>query len=82
MHVALSDAAVRRRSGPTRLSARRLQGPQEGIGRLLLIETSTTAAYDPTRGFYLARGYDQVAVIPHFYADDDGKAIFAKRRPS
>jgi GNAT superfamily N-acetyltransferase len=51
-------------------------------GRILLIETSTTPGYDPTRGFYLARGYEQVAVIPHFYADDDGKVIFSKRRPT
>jgi ribosomal protein S18 acetylase RimI-like enzyme len=50
-------------------------------GRLLLIETSSTDVYHPTRAFYLARGYTQFAVIPDFYADGDGKVIFGRRRP-
>ncbi|MGL6094987.1 MAG: GNAT family N-acetyltransferase [Fimbriiglobus sp.] len=47
--------------------------------RLLLIETSSTPTYHPTREFYLKHAYAQVAVIPDFYADDDGKVIFSKR---
>ena len=50
-------------------------------GRVLLIETSSTAGYAPTRNFYLARGYAQVAAIPDFYADGDDKVIFRRRRP-
>jgi ribosomal protein S18 acetylase RimI-like enzyme len=48
-------------------------------GRLLLIETSSTPAYHPTRQFYLKHAYSQVAEIPDFYADGDGKVIFSKR---
>jgi ribosomal protein S18 acetylase RimI-like enzyme len=48
-------------------------------GRVLLIETSSTPAYAPTRGFYLKHGYDEVARIPDFYADGDDKVIFRKR---
>jgi ribosomal protein S18 acetylase RimI-like enzyme len=48
-------------------------------GRLLLIETSSTAHYDPTRRFYRKYGYDQPATIPDFYADGDGMVVFSKR---
>ncbi|QVL33695.1 GNAT family N-acetyltransferase [Telmatocola sphagniphila] len=47
-------------------------------GRLLLIETSSTPKYEPTRNFYLKYGYVQVALVPDFYSDGDGKVIFAK----
>jgi ribosomal protein S18 acetylase RimI-like enzyme len=48
-------------------------------GRLLLIETSSTPHYDPTRRFYLKNQYTLVAQIPDYYADGDDKVIFAKR---
>ena len=48
-------------------------------GRLLLIETSSQPLYEPTRRFYLRHGYEQVAHVPDFYADGDGKLIFARR---
>ena len=48
-------------------------------GRLLLIETSSTPIYHPTRGFYLKHGYAETARIRDFYADGDDKVIFAKR---
>lgn len=52
---------------------------QEAGGRLLLIETSSTPAYEPTRRFYLRHGYAEAARVADFYADGDGKVIFAKR---
>jgi ribosomal protein S18 acetylase RimI-like enzyme len=52
---------------------------REAGGRLLLIETSSTPAYHPTRGFYLKHGYVEAARIPDFYADGDDKVIFSKR---
>jgi GNAT superfamily N-acetyltransferase len=52
---------------------------QKEGGRLLLIETSSTPLYHPTRQFYLKWGYVACATIPDFYADGDGKVIFAKR---
>ncbi len=48
-------------------------------GRLLLIETSSTPAYQPTREFYRKHGYAEAATVADFYADGDGKVIFAKR---
>jgi ribosomal protein S18 acetylase RimI-like enzyme len=52
---------------------------REQFGRLLLIETSTTPHYEPTRRFYLKYGYTLAAQIPDYYADGDGMAVFAKR---
>ena len=48
-------------------------------GRLLLIETSGTAHYAPTRRFYLKYGYTLAAEIPDYYADGDGLVVFGKR---
>jgi ribosomal protein S18 acetylase RimI-like enzyme len=55
------------------------QDVREHGGRLLLIETSTTPHYEPTRRFYLKNDYTLAATIPDFYADGDGMAIFTKR---
>lgn len=52
---------------------------RERGGRLLLIETSSTPHYEPTRQFYLKRGYVIAATVPDYYADGDGKVIFWKR---
>jgi ribosomal protein S18 acetylase RimI-like enzyme len=52
---------------------------RQQAGRLLLIETSSTAHYEPTRRFYLKYGYSVVAQIPDFYADGDGLVVFSKR---
>jgi len=48
-------------------------------GRLLLIETSSTERYEPTRAFYKKRGYSIAAHIPDYYADGDGLVIFSRR---
>jgi ribosomal protein S18 acetylase RimI-like enzyme len=48
-------------------------------GRLLLIETSSTPHYEPTRRFYLKHGYALAATIPDYYADGDGMCVFSKR---
>jgi ribosomal protein S18 acetylase RimI-like enzyme len=47
-------------------------------GRLLLIETSGTPDYAPTRRFYEACGYSGEAVIRDFYAPGDDLNIFTK----
>ena len=52
---------------------RRLQG------RVLFIETSSQSSYEPTRRFYIKKGYDQVAVLPDYYAERDDRVIFRKR---
>ena len=48
-------------------------------GRLLLIETSDKSSFERTRLFYRKHGYSEVAHIPDYFADGDGKASFLKR---
>ena len=48
-------------------------------GRLLTLDTSSTPIYEPTRQFYLKKGYTLVATLPDYYSDGDGKCIFWKR---
>ncbi|MBA4067541.1 MAG: N-acetyltransferase [Isosphaera sp.] len=48
-------------------------------GRVLVVETSGTPAFDPVRRFYSARGYAAGGRVPDFYADGDDKVIYAKR---
>lgn len=47
-------------------------------GRLVVVETSSRADYEPTRGFYEARGYTRTAVIPGYYAPGDDLVIYLK----
>ena len=47
--------------------------------RLVIIDTSGGADYAAARAFYAARNYRQVAVVPDYWADGDGKVTFAKR---
>ncbi len=51
-------------------------------GRLILVETSSLPAYDLTRRFYAKHGYEQVALVPDFYADGDSLVLFRKRLTS
>jgi len=48
-------------------------------GRLAIIETSSTPAYERTRRFHIAQGYQIIARIPDFYAPGDDKLIMQKR---
>jgi ribosomal protein S18 acetylase RimI-like enzyme len=48
-------------------------------GRLAIIETSSTPAYEKTRHFHLSHGYEIVARIPDFYAPGDDRLILQKR---
>ncbi len=48
-------------------------------GRILLIETSSTPHYEPTRRFYLKNGYTLAAQVADYYADADDKVIFSRR---
>ncbi len=52
---------------------------REALGRLILIETSSSPAYDNTRRFYLGQGYKLTARIPDFYAPGDDLHIMQKR---
>lgn len=52
-----------------------------GTARLVSVDTSGRPDYDPTRAFYLARGYRAVARVPDFYAPGDDQVIFTKVLP-
>ena len=47
-------------------------------GRLIIVETSSRAAYAPTRAFYERRGYSRAATIPCYYAPGDDLVIYLK----
>lgn len=46
--------------------------------RLLLVETSGLADFEPTRAFYRQRGYRQEACIREFYQAGEDKIVFVK----
>jgi len=59
-----------------------LEGKAQQLqGRMILIETSSTPHYLPTRQFYLGMGYKEVARIPDYYKPGDDRIIFAKHYP-
>lgn len=64
------------------LGSRLLERTEDAIrargGTRIYIETSTLAAYIPTRAFYVSNGYLKAATLPDFYRTGDGKAIFVK----
>jgi len=47
-------------------------------GRRVYIETSSRPLYEPTRAFYLARGYREEARLEDFYGPGDAKVVYAK----
>jgi GNAT superfamily N-acetyltransferase len=51
-------------------------------GSRVYIETSARPLYVPTRAFYLARGYSQIAELEDFYAPGDAKAMYVKVLPA
>ncbi|MGH7672581.1 MAG: GNAT family N-acetyltransferase [Gemmatimonadales bacterium] len=46
--------------------------------RLIVVETSARADYEPTRRFYERRGYTRAATIPGYYAPGDDLVIYTK----
>jgi ribosomal protein S18 acetylase RimI-like enzyme len=51
-------------------------------GRLLVIETSDSEALARARRLYARAGYKDCGRIPHFYAKNEAKLIFARHSPS
>jgi GNAT superfamily N-acetyltransferase len=64
------------------LGTRLLEKSENAIAELggsrIYIETSSRPLYIPTRGFYLARGYTQIAEMEDFYGPGDAKAVYLK----
>lgn len=48
-------------------------------GRMLLIETSDQTTFERTRRFYRKHNYEDVARIPDYFSDGEGKVSFIKR---
>ena len=51
---------------------------REQGGRLMVLETSGRALYNPTRRFYLGRGYREEGRIRDFYAPGDDRVIYTR----
>lgn len=49
-----------------------------GTARMVVVETGGRPEYEPTRAFYLARGYRIAARVPDFYAPGDDQVVFIK----
>lgn len=49
-----------------------------GGGRMVLIETSSQPKYEPTRQFYVNRGYQEISRIPDFYKPGDDRITYVK----
>jgi GNAT superfamily N-acetyltransferase len=68
------------------LGSQLLEQSEEAIAALggtrVYIETSARPLYVPTRAFYLARGYTQIAELEDFYAPGDAKAMYLKVLPA
>jgi GNAT superfamily N-acetyltransferase len=62
----------------TRLLARSEDSIFSLGGRRVYIETSARPLYEPTRAFYLARGYSVEAEMRDFYAPGDAKVVYVK----
>jgi len=65
--------------GGTALLARVEGELRERNARLVVVETSSRPAYEPTRRFYERRGYAVAARMRDFYAPGDDRLIFTKR---
>jgi ribosomal protein S18 acetylase RimI-like enzyme len=75
--IAVHPSAQRHGSG-SRLLAEVEQRLSERGARLLVVETSSRDEYAPTRRFYAARGFREVARMRDFYAPSDDRVIYTK----
>lgn len=55
-----------------------LRAAGEGRARTLVVETSSTDGFQPTRAFYLRHGFVEEARIRQFYGPEDHKVVFWK----
>jgi len=51
---------------------------RQNNGRLVIIETSSTEKYSPTRRFYLRLGYQETGRIKDYYRVGDDRVIYCK----
>jgi GNAT superfamily N-acetyltransferase len=75
--IATAQAARRKGVGRALMTAVEDEVRSSG-GRLIVLETSGTPAYKPTRDFHLSCGYGWEATIRDFYHPGDDLVIFTK----
>lgn len=76
----IATAQAARRKGVGRALMTNVEDEvRRGGGRLLVVETSGTPAYEPTRAFYLSCSYEWEATIRDFYDVGDDLVLFTKR---
>jgi ribosomal protein S18 acetylase RimI-like enzyme len=51
---------------------------KDSRGRMIVVETSGSDRYGPTRKFYERMGFSQAAVVKDFYSAGDDKVIYVK----
>lgn len=73
-----TDVAARRRGVGRTLLARVEEEARQAGGQLIVVETSGTPEYEPTRQFYRSCGYQAEATIRDFYEPGDDLVIFTK----
>ena len=73
-----TDARRRQQGAGRRLMAAIEAQVLEWGGYLVLLETSDTPTFMPTRKFYEALGYTRIVHIEQFYSDTDGLVVYAK----
>jgi GNAT superfamily N-acetyltransferase len=62
----------------TRLLSESERRIREMGGSRVYVETSSRSLYEPTRTFYLSRGYREEARLRDFYGPEDSKVIYVK----
>ncbi len=73
------DAARQRQGIGSQLLLAVEKAVKTANGRQMLIETSDKSSFERTRSFYRKHGYAEVARIPDYFTEGDGKASFIKR---
>jgi ribosomal protein S18 acetylase RimI-like enzyme len=76
--IAVDPAQQRNRTGSKLLDFAEAK-IREQKGRMIIIETSGSEKFLPTRNFYERNGYILAASVEEFYAPGDDKWIFLKR---
>ena len=75
--IAVDPGQKRRGTGRALLAAVESEVARLG-GRTILIETGGKPSYGPTRAFYEASGYAEIARLPDFFRVGDDKVFYAR----
>ena len=75
----IAVSAATKSQGVGRALMERVEAEVRALGgRMLVLDTSGSAEYEPTRAFYHRIGYTHSATVPDFYAPGDDLVIFSR----